>query len=160
MYPFCDKGLHNFRIEYWVNLFNPASVKPEANIMTAVLFKYIKWLIAFIDFYRSWILHQLHVTHTGINASLTYRLIYKPLTHRLDTGLSAGVGILCQAGYPQYAHALSGVVDVWGGRISGWNNQWGRTGSPVYNIWAGRYSLHGNASQCFPFHELHIHCRS
>lgn len=43
---------------------------------------------------------------------ITYGLTFRSLTHRLVTGLSAGVGTLRPPGHPQYAHALSGVVVV------------------------------------------------
>lgn len=71
---------------------------------------------------------------------------FGPLTHRLVTRLSAGVGTFRPAGHSQYAHALPGVVDVRGGRIPGRRDQRGWAGGSDRNVSACCCSLHGNYS--------------
>lgn len=48
---------------------------------------------------------------------------YTPLTHRLVTWMSTGMGYLHQAGHSQYAHELSIMEDIWSWGIPSWSDK-------------------------------------
>lgn len=74
--------------------------------------------------------------------SIVPPLIFCP---RLVKRVPAGVGSFPQAGHPQHADALSGVVAVWDRSIPGRHHQWGWVGGSVRSLSAGCDRVHGNS---------------
>lgn len=64
---------------------------------------------------------------------------------RLVQRVPAGVGPFPQAGRPQHADALPGVVALWDCRVPGWHHQRGGAGRSVRHVSAGHHGIFGNS---------------
>ena len=74
--------------------------------------------------------------------SIVPPLIFCP---RLVKRVPAGMGSFPQAGHPQHADALSGVVAVWDCGVPGRHHQRGWVGGSVRGLSAGCDCVHGNS---------------
>lgn len=110
-----------------------------------VFFVYNNYVVlsnTFIPFHHSRILQRRNLFLCRRTVTLYNNT---PLTNRLVSWLSAGVGSLCQTCHSKHAHDLSIVVDIWNRRIPGWCDKWGWAGSSVHSLPAVHHGLHGNS---------------